>query len=89
VLVHGLTGNRENTWTEKKGKILWAERLLPTDLPQARIFTFGYDADVVRVLKTTSSNIVRDHGKALANDVAIRRMRTKSVSDTSCLFKTS
>jgi hypothetical protein len=47
--------------------ILWAERLLPTDLPQARILTFGYGADIVRVLKTASSTIVRDHGNVARN----------------------
>ncbi|KAI9715747.1 MAG: hypothetical protein M1812_005745 [Candelaria pacifica] len=78
VFIHGLTGNRETTWTEKKTGICWPEGLLPVDLPQARIFTYGYDADVVGIFKIASSNTVRDHGKGLANDLSLRRLRTKS-----------
>jgi hypothetical protein len=42
--------------------------------------TFGYDADIVGALKTVGSNTLRDHGKSLANDLAMRRVRTHSVS---------
>jgi hypothetical protein len=82
VFVHGLTGNRESTWTtHKPSKISWPQTLLPSDLPRARILTFGYDADIVRALDTAGSNTLRDHGKSLANDLALRRMRSNSVSN--------
>ncbi|KAL2193432.1 hypothetical protein P885DRAFT_45295 [Corynascus similis CBS 632.67] len=48
VFVHGLFGNRINTWTADKGP-LWPQTLLGQDIPGARIFTFGYDADVTKL----------------------------------------
>ncbi len=68
------------TWTHKQSKTFWAQTLLAADLPHARIFTFGYDANIVGALSLAGSNTLRDHGKALAHDVGLRRMRTRSVS---------
>lgn len=65
VLVHGLTGNREKTWTHRNGTF-WPGALLPQDFAGARIMTFGYDADVVRFWTVASSNRLDDHGKSLA-----------------------
>ena len=47
--------------------------ILSLDLPAARIMTFGYDADVVRVIDITSSNTIRDHGQTLATELARKR----------------
>lgn len=46
--VHGLTGDREKTWTADGQTNPWPKALLPSRLQQARILTFGYDAYVVR-----------------------------------------
>ncbi|KAF5583303.1 uncharacterized protein FSUBG_13161 [Fusarium subglutinans] len=46
VFVHGLFGNRISTWS--KNGVLWPKQLLSQDLSKARIFTFGYDADVTK-----------------------------------------
>ena len=78
VFVHGLTGNRQNTWTHNDG-VFWPQDLLREDLPTARIMTFCYDADVVGIVKTAGSNTLRDHGKSLANDLAMRRARSNSI----------
>lgn len=87
VFVHGLTGNRETTWTHKPTKIFWPQTLLTVDLPNARIYTFGYDANIVQALDTAGSETLRDHGKSLANDLSLRRMRSHSVGSKS--FKTT
>lgn len=79
VFVHGLTGNRESTWTDKTAKVFWPKDLLAKDLPKARIITFGYDADIIRGLSTAGNGTLRDYGKALAEDLAMRRKRTDSV----------
>jgi hypothetical protein len=79
VFVHGLTGNRESTWTDKTAEVFWPKDLLARDLPKARIITFGYDADIIRALSTAGNGTLRDHGKALAEDLAMRRKRTDSV----------
>ncbi|OQD80373.1 hypothetical protein PENANT_c036G02396 [Penicillium antarcticum] len=78
VFIHGLTGNRETTWSFKPTKQFWPQNLLPKDLPTARITTFGYDADIIGALKIAGSNTIRDHGKALAHELAVWRKRTKS-----------
>ena len=65
VFIHGLTGNREKTWTHRNSTF-WPGALLPQDFPRARIMTFGYDADVVRFWTIASSNRLDDHGKSLA-----------------------
>jgi hypothetical protein len=84
VFVHGLTGNRESTWTDKPTKVFWPKDLLAEDLSRARIITFGYDADIVRGLSVAGNGTLRDHGKALAEDLAMRRKKTGTVR----LFKT-
>ena len=79
--MHGLTGNRETTWTYKRSEfvVFWPKDLLPDDLPKARVITFGYDADVIGVLSTTGGNSLRDHGTSLAEDLAMKRIRTHTV----------
>ncbi|KAH8731953.1 Alpha/Beta hydrolase protein [Phaeosphaeriaceae sp. PMI808] len=76
VFVHGLTGNRESTWTDKPTNVFWPRDLLAKDLPKARIITFGYDADIIRGLSVAGNGTLRDHGKALAEDLGMRRKRT-------------
>ena len=46
VAIHGITGDALDTWTHENGKI-WLRDFLPGDLPGARIFSFGYPAEVV------------------------------------------
>ncbi|KAI4647199.1 uncharacterized protein J4E79_010350 [Alternaria viburni] len=77
VFVHGLTGNRATTWTYKKS-VFWPKDLLASDLHNVRIFTFGYDADVVKLLTIAGGNTVRDHGKSLAQDLSLRRAETNT-----------
>jgi hypothetical protein len=47
VFVHGLNGDPRRSWTAKNGTF-WPTQLLPTSLKssQARILTYGYNADV-------------------------------------------
>lgn len=60
--IHGLTGNRDSTWTAKGQAEPWPKTLLPAALPntKARIFTYGYDAYIVR-WGQVSSNRLTDH----------------------------
>jgi hypothetical protein len=46
VAVHGLGGQRLRTWKNNKGEI-WLQDWLPTSLPGARIYTYGYNSDPV------------------------------------------
>ncbi|KAF2180661.1 hypothetical protein K469DRAFT_639718 [Zopfia rhizophila CBS 207.26] len=44
VAVHGLNGHRDKTWTAANSKH-WLRDLLSNDIPNARIFCWGYDAN--------------------------------------------
>lgn len=87
VFVHGLTGNRETTWTRNAGKrtaCFWPQDLLPDEehgVSNARIATWGYDADVVnnRPLAVVSKNTIEQHAESLCTDLANYRTRNAAV----------
>ena len=47
VSVHGLTENALNTWFHKGTHVHWPRHLLSQDISDARILSFGYDADII------------------------------------------
>ncbi|KAL9632948.1 MAG: hypothetical protein Q9164_004993 [Protoblastenia rupestris] len=79
VFVHGLTGGRESTWTAKGANACWPELLLTNDLPEARVITYGYDADVVHFWSMASQNTVGDHSQKLLISLANLRDSTNTV----------
>lgn len=82
VFVHGLFGHREHTWTGLQNKsIMWPRDLLPTDVPNARILTFGYDADVVKLGSEAqvTNGTMESHAADLSEALARLRLGTDSV----------
>ncbi|KAK4985879.1 hypothetical protein LTR50_005668 [Elasticomyces elasticus] len=77
--VHGLTGDREETWTAKGQEKSWPQLLLPARLERARILSWGYDASVA------SSNRLIDHATNLLNDLTTDRS-VKNASTRSLMF---
>jgi protein SERAC1 len=77
VFIHGLTGNRETTWTAKNASGPWPKVLLGSDIPNARIFAYGYDADVMHWLKPAGQNTLEEHAKDLVNALCIERVTSK------------
>ena len=67
VAVHGLYGNALQTWTSDQSKALWLRdaEMLPKALPNARILTWGYNADVHAFLGHTSSDRIMQHAHTL------------------------
>lgn len=65
VLVHGLGGGSQHTWT--KDAIFWPRDLLPQQesLQNATIHTFGYDSD----FKKSSTLNINDFSKSLLNNM--------------------
>lgn len=63
VFVHGLNGHREKTWSHSS--ILWPKDLLPQDLPNARIITWGYNANVAPISGLSSQNSLHGHARNL------------------------
>ncbi|KAK0655558.1 Alpha/Beta hydrolase protein [Cercophora newfieldiana] len=71
--VHGLTGDRESTWTADGQSAPWPKTLLPSKLDKVRILTYGYDAYIVRK-GVASSNRLIDHATNLLNDLTTDRV---------------
>jgi protein SERAC1 len=68
VAVHGLDGDALRTWTSDKNKICWLNHqdLLPKHLREARILTWGYNANVTSLKgKITSSDRILQHAHTL------------------------
>jgi pimeloyl-ACP methyl ester carboxylesterase len=75
--VHGLTGNRTTTWTSRSSHgnhqdPFWPN-LLANEFPKARVLTYGYDVDVVRLFETTNGNGLRGHSESFLHDLSYAR----------------
>lgn len=81
VLVHGLSGSPDKTWTAKNG-IFWPSDLLPVALKneKANILVYGYNADVCSkaTARNISNNYVHQQAETLAESVINRRKREGS-----------
>ncbi|KAF8515489.1 P-loop containing nucleoside triphosphate hydrolase protein [Hysterangium stoloniferum] len=78
VAIHGLDGHREGSWTAENG-IFWLKDLLPQQLPNARIVTYGYDAST----GTQSSKIeetLYGHAENLISRIALLRDSTTTTT---------
>lgn len=73
--VHGLTGNRNSTWTAHGQSTPWPKTLLPPEFSRARILTYGYDAYIVRK-SVAGSNCLIDHATNFLNDLTTDRPAT-------------
>lgn len=79
VAVHGITGDAFETWeTKTKEKTLWLRDFLPAEFPGARIFSFGYDANIFWSKGTGNIN---DFARSLLIGLQ-RERRTDDVSWT-------
>ena len=90
IAIHGLNGDPIKTWTTEGSEKMWLKDpdLLPFNLKNSRILTYGYNAMVTAVLGKTSSDRILQHAHTLvAQLVADRevslthRMRWIMVSD--------
>ncbi|KAM5479541.1 hypothetical protein McanCB56680_005469 [Microsporum canis] len=68
VFVHGLHGDRVDTWT--KYGIFWPRDLLPDDVRQARVLSWGYSADIAHFWQKTTNTELNDHAKNLCSDLS-------------------
>ncbi|RDL41952.1 Uncharacterized protein BP5553_01931 [Venustampulla echinocandica] len=70
VFVHGLNGDATGSWTNPDTKAFWPKDFLPSDIPDARVMTFGYNADAA--FGNTTADIV-DHAKDLLSSLIDKR----------------
>jgi hypothetical protein len=73
--VHGLNGHCEKTWTASNG-VNWLRDLLPHDLPNARILSWGYDANT-HSSSRVSTQYLYDHSRGLVSDLCLERVVTQ------------
>jgi hypothetical protein len=59
-------------------KVFWPKEYLTEDISQARIWTYGYNAEVIGVFKANNTNSVSQHGRDLA--VKVERELENEVS---------
>ncbi|KAJ9637284.1 hypothetical protein H2199_007571 [Coniosporium tulheliwenetii] len=78
VFVHGLTGDSCTTWRHAQTGLYWPKELLSKDFADARILSFGYDADVVKFWNPASSHRVGNHAENLLGALSRIRVRTES-----------
>jgi predicted alpha/beta-fold hydrolase len=55
IAVHGLGGDWEKTWTDDNGA-LWLRDFLPSQLPSARIMSYGYNSSTAFSKAVTDIN---------------------------------
>lgn len=79
VFIHGLTGDREKTWTALDHTNPWPKSLLPDEIPNARILTFGYDADVTDLRNMVSMSTIGNHASDLIAKLATWRENDNDV----------
>ena len=76
ILVHGLNGSPDKTWTSKNGTF-WPADLLPKSLAStpANILVYGYNADVYsrRNDRSASDNFIHQHAQTLVTSLTLYR----------------
>ena len=83
VAVHGLNGHREKTWTADNG-VNWLQDLLLEKIQNARIFTWGYDANT-HSDSPISVQYLYDHATQLVSDLTLERQLSEVWEDTALL----
>lgn len=83
VFVHGINGDRIDTWTYKdrdfpENNRMWPKDFLPDKLPNARIVSFGYNADFANFYPEDQENIapeltIDDYSTSLLESVRALR----------------
>ena len=74
VFVHGLNpfsaqNHAYDTWTHQNGKC-WPYHFLPEDIPEARVWVFGYNSNVA---KEVSEARIKDHANVLLDRLQRKR----------------
>ncbi len=80
VFLHGWRGKRTKTWLAAGAATPWPQELLSKKIPEARIISFGYNADIVHFTREAGQNTVREHARNLVSDLTDVRRRTFSSS---------
>ncbi|KAJ5138004.1 hypothetical protein N7526_004237 [Penicillium atrosanguineum] len=81
IAVHGLGGHREKSWTTESG-VSWLKNLLPVDLPDMRVHTWGYAS-----MYTDEPETPQDTSERLVSELfAMRKMTGKQTLSRPLIF---
>jgi hypothetical protein len=70
----------QNSNQEKTESLFWPQDVLPTAIPETRIYTWGYDVDINHVFSFASQDTVFQHAQSLLSDLANERTSDDDVS---------
>ena len=73
IFIHGLTGDRNHTWTHSDHAEPWPKTMIPNDLPRARILSYGYDAYNVLKKGPVSNSRLSNHSLDFLNALVALR----------------
>ena len=73
--------------TNLTGSTFWPQDLLPSVIPDTKIFTWGYDANVDGFLSSASQNTTHQHAQNLLSDLA--DLSNTAVEVSSVLYRAS
>ncbi|KAF4447623.1 ribonuclease p mrp subunit [Fusarium albosuccineum] len=77
VFVHGLGGGSIGTWSS--GNTCWPRDILKEDIPQARIFSHGYDSKVYKSSESRSRTSIAGQADSLLHDLVRSRRTVKAL----------
>lgn len=81
VAVHGLGGHREESWTAHNN-VMWIKDLLSADIENARILTFGYNANAdIGLSKNKVDMTLREYSEQLIDRLIRARKANPKVSN--------
>ncbi|MCJ1245218.1 hypothetical protein MMC30_002420 [Trapelia coarctata] len=77
VAIHGLDGHWKRSWTDEASGMFWLQTFLPDAVPNARIYSYGYDANTHGSSPVLQRSI-DDHALRMVTDLVRERRRTQS-----------
>ena len=89
VAIHGLNGHPSRTWTMEGSGTFWLKDsgLLPSNLQNSRILTYGYNAVVGSLFGKASSDRILQHAQTLVAE--LEADRAVSLKDEEIRTKTT
>ena len=70
-------GDSQTTWT--LGHVFWPKDLLPSDVPRARILTFGYKAEILSFWSPPHNNTIKESAERLNMELFSLRDKTATL----------
>ncbi|KAL8785638.1 MAG: hypothetical protein Q9195_008558 [Heterodermia aff. obscurata] len=75
---HGISSTDAGNTTVGNSSVFWPQDLLRVAIPDVRIYTWGYDADI-KGLSTSSQNTIHQHARNLLSDLVDLRAESKDL----------